>query len=129
MPTRQVEIDRRIGQLGVSKQHLDGAEIGTRFKQVRRVAVPKRVRRNPLGQLSSSARSCEVESAESVWRHLASLETYDGTVKVSREGWSLADDDDGMVRQDVATGCADPVVREHRVHVEGRSIGHSEDID
>ena len=34
MPTRQVQIDRRVGQLGVSEQHLDGAEIGTRFKQL-----------------------------------------------------------------------------------------------
>src|SRR5580698_8039665 len=37
-----------VGHLGVSEQHLDGAQIGTRFKQVRRVAVPERVRRTRL---------------------------------------------------------------------------------
>jgi hypothetical protein len=39
MPTRQVQIDRRVGQLGVSEQHLDGAKIGTRFKQMCRERV------------------------------------------------------------------------------------------
>ena len=48
MPTRQMQIDRRVGKLGVSEQHLDGAKIGAGLKQVRGVAVPERVRRNPL---------------------------------------------------------------------------------
>ncbi len=49
MLTRQVQIDRRVGQLGVFEQHLDGAEIGARFEQVRRLAVPERVRRDSPG--------------------------------------------------------------------------------
>jgi hypothetical protein len=44
-----MQIDSRVGQLGVSEQQLDGAEIGTGFEQMRCEAVPKRVRRNALG--------------------------------------------------------------------------------
>ncbi len=34
MAAGQVQIDRRVGQLGVSEQHLNGAKIRTGFKQV-----------------------------------------------------------------------------------------------
>ena len=44
-----MQIDRRVGQLGVSEQQLNGAEIGTGFEQMRCEAMPQGVRRNSLG--------------------------------------------------------------------------------
>ena len=48
-----MQIDRRIGQLGVTEQQLNGAQIRASLEQVRCEAVPKRVRRNPLGVVSN----------------------------------------------------------------------------
>ena len=48
MAARQVQVDRGVGKLGVAKQHLDGAQIGTSFEKVSCEAVSQRVRRHPF---------------------------------------------------------------------------------
>lgn len=44
----QLRIDLRGGNVAVSKHLLNGAQISTIFKQMRRKAVPERMRRNIL---------------------------------------------------------------------------------
>ena len=41
---REVEIHRRVRQVGVAEQELNRAQVGARFQQMRRVRVPQRVR-------------------------------------------------------------------------------------
>ena len=36
---RKVQIHRRMGKIGVTKQHLNGANVRARFEQMSRVAV------------------------------------------------------------------------------------------
>jgi len=43
-----MQIDRGVGQLGMSEQKLNGAKIGAGLKQVGGEAMPQGVRRNPL---------------------------------------------------------------------------------
>ena len=44
MPLREVQIHRRVREVGVAQEQLDRAQVGARFEQVRRVRVPQRVR-------------------------------------------------------------------------------------
>ena len=44
--SRQMEIHRRVRQIGVAEQELNRAQVGARFQQMRRVGVPQRVRRD-----------------------------------------------------------------------------------
>ncbi len=44
MLTRQVQIDGRLFEVTVTEQQLDGAQGCTRFRQMRRETMPKRVR-------------------------------------------------------------------------------------
>ena len=44
VPSRQVEIHRRVRQVGVAEQELNRPQVGTRFQQMGRVRVPQRVR-------------------------------------------------------------------------------------
>ena len=44
--SREVEIHRRVRQVGVTEQELNRAQVGARFQQMRRVGVPQRVRRD-----------------------------------------------------------------------------------
>ena len=46
VPSREVEIHRRVRQIGVAQQELNRAQVGARFQQMRRVRVPQRVRRD-----------------------------------------------------------------------------------
>jgi hypothetical protein len=41
--TGQVEIHRRVGEVGVAQQQLDRPEIGACFEQVRGIGVPQRL--------------------------------------------------------------------------------------
>jgi hypothetical protein len=43
MMRREMEIDRGVREVGVAEQHLNRAEVGPRFEQVRRVRVPQRI--------------------------------------------------------------------------------------
>ena len=52
----QVEIDRRVREVGVAEQQLDGAEVRARFQQMRRVAVAQGVRRDGLVDLGALGR-------------------------------------------------------------------------
>ena len=45
---RQMEIDGRVREVGVAEQHLDRAQVGARFQQMRRVRVSQRVRADVL---------------------------------------------------------------------------------
>ena len=45
---REVQIDRGLFEIAMSEQDLNGAEVGTRFEQVRREAVPMRMRMDVL---------------------------------------------------------------------------------
>src|ERR1035437_5597064 len=54
--SRQVQIDRRIGQLGMSEKKLNGAKIRTGFQHVGCEAVSKRVWRDPLGDAGTLGR-------------------------------------------------------------------------
>ena len=40
MASRQMQVDRRIGELGMSEQKLNGTEIGAGLQQVRGEAMP-----------------------------------------------------------------------------------------
>jgi len=40
MPMREMQINRGLFQIAMSEQHLDGAQIGTGFEQVRGKAMP-----------------------------------------------------------------------------------------
>ena len=44
VPPRQVEIHRRVRQVGVAQQELNRPQVGARFQQMGRVRVPQRVR-------------------------------------------------------------------------------------
>jgi hypothetical protein len=44
--SREVEIHRRVREVGVAEQDLDRAKVGPRFKEVRRVRVTQGVRRD-----------------------------------------------------------------------------------
>ena len=44
VPSREMEIDRRVRQIGVAQQELNGAQVSARFQEMRRVRVPQRVR-------------------------------------------------------------------------------------
>ena len=46
VPSREVEIHRRVRQVGVAEQQLNRAQVGARFQEMRRVRVPQRVRRD-----------------------------------------------------------------------------------
>ena len=48
VPSREVEIHRRVRQVGVAQQQLNRAHVGPRFQQMRRVRVPQRVRGDAL---------------------------------------------------------------------------------
>ena len=43
MAARQVQIDRRVREVRVAEEELDGTEIGAGFEQVRGVRVSQRV--------------------------------------------------------------------------------------
>src|SRR5260370_15066598 len=53
MTLRQMEINNRLFQLGVSKQHLDGSQIGASLQHVGCVGMSKDVRRDALVDPSS----------------------------------------------------------------------------
>ena len=40
---RQVEIHRGVGEVGVAEEHLDGAQVGPGFQQVRRITMAQRI--------------------------------------------------------------------------------------
>ena len=46
MPSREMEIHRRVRQIGVTQQELNRAQVSARFQEMRRVRVPQRVRRH-----------------------------------------------------------------------------------
>jgi hypothetical protein len=46
MTPGQMQVHRRVGELGMSEQELDGTEIGAGFEHMRREAVTERVRRD-----------------------------------------------------------------------------------
>ena len=48
VPSREVEIDGRVRQVGVTQQELNRPQVGARFEQMRRVRVPQRMRRDAL---------------------------------------------------------------------------------
>jgi hypothetical protein len=50
---RQVQIDRRVREVGVAEEHLDGAEVRARLQQMRRVRMSQRVRRDGLVDLGA----------------------------------------------------------------------------
>ena len=41
--SREMEIDRRVRQIGVAQQELDRPQVGARFQQMGRVRVPQRI--------------------------------------------------------------------------------------
>ena len=53
---REVEIHRRVREVGVAEQELDRAQVGARFQQMGRVRVPQRVRRDALVDAGLRAR-------------------------------------------------------------------------
>jgi len=46
VPSREMEIHRRVRQIGVTQQELNRAQVSARFQEMRRVRVPQRVRRH-----------------------------------------------------------------------------------
>ena len=48
MSPGEMQIDRRLLQVAMSEQHLNGAQVGTGFEQMRGKAVAQRVRMNVL---------------------------------------------------------------------------------
>jgi len=48
-PGGNPRIERRVLELGVTKQNLDDSNIGVLLEQMGREAVPQRMRRNALG--------------------------------------------------------------------------------
>ena len=56
MASRQVQIDGRVFKLGVPKKHLDGTQIGARFKHMCSEAVSQRMGRYML--LDTSLLGC-----------------------------------------------------------------------
>ena len=48
VPSREVEIDGRVRQVGVTQQELNRPQVGARFEQMRRVRVPQRMWRDAL---------------------------------------------------------------------------------
>ena len=43
MLAREVQIDRRVREIGVTEQQLNGAQVGAGFEQMGRVRVPQRI--------------------------------------------------------------------------------------
>ncbi len=52
---REVEIHRRVRQVGVTEQELNRAQVRTRFQQMRGVGVPERVRRDAFVEAGLSS--------------------------------------------------------------------------
>ena len=48
VPSREVEVHRRVRQVGVTEQELNRAQVGARFQEMGRVRVSQRVRRDPF---------------------------------------------------------------------------------
>src|SRR5258708_19757350 len=48
MPPGEMQIDRSFFKVAMPQQHLDGAQIGTTFEQMRRKALPHRMRMHVL---------------------------------------------------------------------------------
>ena len=48
MPSREVQVHRRVREIGMTEQQLNRPQVGTRFEQVRRIGVPQGVWRQRL---------------------------------------------------------------------------------
>ena len=55
---RDAGVERRGLQFGVAEQDLDHANVDVLFEQMRREAVPQRMRRHPLGDARRLRRAC-----------------------------------------------------------------------
>ena len=56
MASGQMQVNRRIGNVAVAEQYLNGAQIGTCFEHVRRKAMAQSVRRDMLFDTCSFSR-------------------------------------------------------------------------
>ena len=54
MPSREVQIHRRVLEIGMAEQHLNRPQVGTCFEQMRGVGMPQRILTLPMNRLPRS---------------------------------------------------------------------------
>jgi hypothetical protein len=57
-----MEIHRRVRQIGVAEQELNGAQVSARFQEMRGVGVPERILTLPMNRLPRSFSTVTIPS-------------------------------------------------------------------
>ena len=62
MPPRQVQVHRRVREVGVTEQQLDRAQVRAGLEQVRRERMAQRILTLPMNRLSRSCTTVTIPS-------------------------------------------------------------------